>query len=181
MARVPALDPATLNDEQRRIHGEIAAKRHGTVAGPFAIWLRNAKLADRANAFGNALRADGKVDKRLFELMVLIVARRFSAQYEWFAHERQARAEGVSDAVIEALRAGMVPEFAQDDERLVHEVTTALLHGGLLDQALYDRALAFFGLDLLIELVASVGFYSMVAMTLNAFDAPVPDGSRPLP
>ena len=181
MARVPDLAPAEMNAEQRRIHDEIAAKRHGTVRGPFAIWLRNAKLADRANQFGNALRVDGMLEKRLFELMTLTVARHFSAQYEWFAHEHQARAEGVSDAVIEAIRHGRAPVFEKDDERLVHEATGALLKGGLLDQAIYDRVVAMFGLDLTIELFAAVGFYTMVALTLNAFDAPVPDGSRPLP
>jgi 4-carboxymuconolactone decarboxylase len=181
MGRVPDLDPATLTADQKRVHDEIAAKRHGTVRGPFAIWLRNANLADRANAFGNALRSEGKLEKRLFEMMTLIIARRFSAQYEWFAHEHQARKDGVSHEVIEALRVGKTPDFKHDDEKLVYDVTTALLQGGLMDHALYDRALAHFGLDLLIELVAAVGFYSMVAMTLIAFDAPVPDGSRPLP
>lgn len=181
MGRVPDVDPATFTADQKRIHDEIAAKRHGTVRGPFAIWLRNPKLADRANAFGNALRSEGTLEKRLFEMMTLVIARRFSAQYEWFAHEHQARKDGVSHEVIEALRVGKVPDFTQDDEKLVYDVTTALLQGGVMEQALYDRALAHFGLDMLIELVGAIGFYSMVAMTLIAFDAPVPDGSRPLP
>src|ERR1700761_5725930 len=62
MGRVPELEPASLSEEQLRIYGEIAAKRHGTVRGPFAIWLRDPKLADRANAFGNALRSEGRLE-----------------------------------------------------------------------------------------------------------------------
>jgi 4-carboxymuconolactone decarboxylase len=181
MARIANLSPESMNVDQRRIHDEIAAKRRGIVAGPFAIWLRNPTLADRANQLGNALRADGKLDKRLFELMVLITARRWSAQYEWHAHEHQARSAGLPDAVIEALRAGAVPVFAAADEQLIYDMTTALHAGGVLPAAIYDRALALFGLDQLIELSAAIGFYAMVAMTLNTFDAPVPGGGHPLP
>jgi len=181
MSRVPDLAPAEMTPDQRRIHDEIAAKRHGHVRGPFAIWLRTPAIADRANAFGNAIRVAGKLDKRLFELMVLIVARHWSAQYEWFAHEDQALANGVSPAVVEALRHGRRPEFARADEALVYEVVSELNARKVLSQSIYDRGVAQFGLDLFIELVTAIGFYTMVAMMLNAFDAPVPGGARPLP
>src|ERR1700682_683463 len=88
MSRVPDLAQSEMTPEQWRIHDEIASKRRGNVRGPFAIWLRTPAIADRANQFGNAIRDAGKLDKRLFELMV-IVARHWSAPYEWFAHEDQ--------------------------------------------------------------------------------------------
>ncbi len=181
MARVADLAPEAMTPEQKVLYEEIAAKRHGTVRGPFAIWMRKPTLGDRANRLGNALRVEGKIEKRLFELMVLIVARHFSAQYEWFAHAHQALSEGVSDDVVEALRHGRAPAYVRDDEALVDAITRATLAGGVIDAALYQRGLDHFGLDLMIELAASIGFYTMVAMTLNVFDAPVPDGSRPLP
>ena len=181
MARVPDLAPEQMNPAQRQLHDEIAAKRRGHVRGPFAIWLRNPTLGDRANKLGNALRADGKLEKRLFELMVLVIARHYSAQYEWFAHADQARNAGVAHETVEALRAGRMPDYARDDERLIDELTRGVLAGGVLDAGLYQRALDALGLDLLIEVVAAIGFYAMVAMTLNTFDAPVPDGTQPLP
>jgi len=79
------------------------------------------------------------------------------------------------------LRHGRAPSYVRDDEALVDAITRATLAGGVIDAALYQRGLDHFGLDLMIELAASIGFYTMVAMTLNVFDAPVPDGSRPLP
>jgi 4-carboxymuconolactone decarboxylase len=181
MARVADLAPEEMSEAQKVLHQEIAAKRHGTVRGPFAIWMRHPALGDRANRLGNVLRVEGKIEKRLFELMVLIVARTYSAQYEWFAHAHQALSDGVSNDVVEAIRHGKKPVYTKADEALVDELTRATLAGGVIDQALYQRGLDHFGLDQMIELAASIGFYTMVAMTLNVFDAPVPDGSRPLP
>jgi 4-carboxymuconolactone decarboxylase len=181
MARVPDVPFEELTAEQRRIHNEIAGARSGSVRGPFALWIRNPALAERANQFGNVLRLHGKLDKRLFELTVLIVARHWSAQYEWYTHERAALKAGLSAEVVEAIREKKPPEFAREDERLVYDVVSEINEKRTLGQASYDRALAALGLDLLIELIATTGFYSMVAMTLNAFDAPVPGGIRPLP
>ena len=181
MARVPALKPEEMNAEQQRIYEEIGAARGGVIAGPFAIWLRNATVADGANKFGNALRLGGKLDKRLFELMVLVVARHWSAQYEWHAHEDAALKAGLSQDVIEAIRARRMPSFGRDDERLIYDTITELNESKLLSQPSYDRAVASLGLDLMIELITAAGFYTMVAMMLNSFDAPVPGGKRPLP
>jgi 4-carboxymuconolactone decarboxylase len=181
MSRVPDLAPADMTSEQRRIHDEIASKRHGNVRGPFAIWLRTPAIADRANQFGNAIRVAGKLDKRLFELMVLIVARHWSAQYEWFAHQDQALKEGVSPAVVEAIRHGGRPDFSRADEQLIYDLVSELNARKVLGRATYERGVGHFGLDLFIELVTAIGFYTMVAMMLNAFDAPVPGGGRPLP
>ena len=181
MARVPDSPAAELDAEQQRLYDAIAGARGGVVRGPFAIWLRNPAIADRANQFGNTLRLSGRLDRRLFELMVLVIARHWSAQYEWYAHEGQAREHGVSAAVIEALRAGRTPSFTKYDEQIVYELVSELLDKRTVSQPTYDRALAAFGLDMLIELTTAAGFYTMVAMMLNTFDAPVPGEARPLP
>lgn len=167
--------------EQKRVYQEIGGARGGLVRGPFVIWLRNPKVADLANQLGNSLRLRGKLDKRLFELMVLIVARHWSAQYEWFAHEKAALKAGIPQAVVDAIRERREPKFAREDERLVYDTITELNEARTLSQAAYERALAALGLDLLIELITAAGFYTMVAMMLNAFDSPVPGGEHPLP
>lgn len=180
MARVPDVRPEEMTAEQARVYQEIGGARHGLVRGPFAIWLRNPEIADRANQFGNVLRVGGKLDKRLFELMVLVVARHWSAQYEWFVHEKNAIEAGLAQNVVDAIRTRSAPEFAREDEHVVYDTITELNETRTLSQSAYDRALAVLGLDLLIELIAAAGFYTMVAMTLNAFDAPVPGGKQPL-
>jgi 4-carboxymuconolactone decarboxylase len=180
MARVEDLKPETLTPEQKAIHDRIAGTRGGTVRGPFAIWLRNPKIADTADRFGTTLR-NGDLDLRLFELMVLLVARHWSAQYEWFAHVRHAREVGIPEPVIEALRHRRKPDLTRDDEKLVYDLVTEMNETRTLSQPTYDRAVAMLGLDLVIELITSLGFYTMVAIMLNGFDAPVPGGERPLP
>jgi 4-carboxymuconolactone decarboxylase len=180
MARVSDVALEEMTAEQRRVYQEIGGARSGVVRGPFAIWIRNPQLADQANQFGNAFRLSGKLDKRLFELMVLVVARHWSAQYEWFVHEKNGLEAGLTPAVVDAIRTRSTPEFAREDERVVYATITEMNETRTLSEPAYDRALAALGLDLLIELIAAAGFYTMVAMTLNAFDAPVPGGKRPL-
>ncbi len=180
MSRLPVLQLENLTAEQKRIYDEIARVRHGVVRGPFPIWLRIPELADRANQFGNALRISGKLDKRLFELMVLIIARHWSAQYEWFAHAKAALEAGLSPDIVDAIQNRRRPESFRDDEQLIYEIVTEIVDTRTLSQASYERALAALGLDLLVELVTAAGFYTMIAMVLNVFDAPVPTGERPL-
>ena len=180
MGRVVSLKPQDLTPEQKTLYDDIAGAR-GRVGGPFGIWLRQPALADPANRFGNALRLQGKLDKRLFELMTIVVARHWGAQYEWFVHVEAGRKAGLADESIEALRTNRKPAFARDDERLVYDIVTELSQTKRLSDSSYKRALDFFGLDLLVELITATGFYTLVAMMLNAFDVDTPDGSRPLP
>jgi 4-carboxymuconolactone decarboxylase len=181
MSRVDYLKPEELSPEQRRVHDEIAGPRGGSVRGPFAVWLRTPRIADAANRLGNAIRVEGKLDKRLFELAILVIARHWNAQYEWFVHEKDALAAGVSSGVIEAIRHRRIPDFARPDEELVYDIVNELHQIRTISQASYDRAVAALGIDLFIELITTVGFYTTAAMMINAFDAPVPGNARPLP
>ena len=107
--RVADLRPEELSPLQQQLREQIAGPRGGVVRGPFALWLRIPTLADRANQLGNALRLEGTLDKRVFEVVILVVARHWSAQYEWFAHAQAAESVGVSAAVIEAIRQRAAP------------------------------------------------------------------------
>jgi 4-carboxymuconolactone decarboxylase len=181
MSRLPALTPDQLSPEQQRLHDEIAGPRGGSVGGPFAVWLRIPRIAEAANRMGNSLRLEGKLDRRLFELAILVIARHWSAQYEWFVHEKAALAAGLGRDVVEALRHGQMPSFTRSDEQLVHDIVNELQQTRTLGDKSFERALAALGPDLVIELVSVIGFYTTAAMMINAFDAPVPGGARPLP
>jgi len=180
MARVPDLAFDAMTPEQQQLYAEIKGPR-GIVAGPFAIWLRLPALAAAENQLGNAVRLDGRLDRRLFEIMILVIARVWRAQYEFYQHAIAAEKLGVSPELIEAIRTGGEPPFANDDERLIYDLTSELQTSRALSQPTYDRALATFGLETLIETITAAGFYTSVAMMLNAFDAPVPGDAVPLP
>ena len=178
MARLDPLPMDTLTPEQKALHAELLQTRK-RVSGPFAIWLRNPALADAANKVTLALRENGKIERRFYELIVLTVVRHWSAAYAWAAHEGAARAAGLSDDVIEAIRHRRKPDFKKADEQLVYDAVTELLDGKTLSQASYDRLIRQFGVDLTIELITVTGFYGMVATVLKGFDAPTPNGERP--
>jgi 4-carboxymuconolactone decarboxylase len=181
MSRVAGLRSTELSPEQKCVHDEIAGARGGLVRGPFAVWIRIPAIANAANQLGNSIRLQGKLDRRLFELAILIVARHWTAQYEWFVHERDARAAGLSDGVIAAIRDRRSPETAKPDERLVYDLVTELLETKTISDKSFHNAVEHIGIDVLVELTTTVGFYTTAAMMINVFDSPVPDGSKPLP
>ena len=179
MARLDPLPFEDLTPEQKVLHAELGRTRK-RVSGPFAIWLRTPPLAHTANQLALALRENGKLDKRLFELIVLTVVRHWSAQYAWFAHEPNAVAAGLAPEVIAAIREHRGPDFKRADERLIYEAVRELLETKELSAPTYDRLVKQFGLDLTIEIISVAGFYGMVATVLKGFDVPTPNGERPL-
>jgi 4-carboxymuconolactone decarboxylase len=180
MTRVPKVIPEALSIEQRKVHDMIVSTRQGgEIRGPFAIWIRNANLAAAANQMGNAVRLEGKLDAKLFELIILIVARQWSAEYEWFAHAKDAVRVGLDPAIVEAIRTHRVPHFVNAEETVVYEMMRELIETKELSDATYARALDMFGIDLVMEIVTVAGFYTLVAMMLKAFNAPVPGNVRP--
>jgi 4-carboxymuconolactone decarboxylase len=167
-----------LTPEQKALY-EVVGRGRAQVAGPFGVWLRNPPLADAANRVTLALRENGKLPKRLFELIVLTAARAWGAAYAWVAHEGPAVKAGLSSEVIEALRHQRNPDFKNGDERIIYEALIELLETRSLSQANYDRLIREFGLDLTIEIISVAGFYGMIAAVLKGFDVPTPNGEKP--
>jgi 4-carboxymuconolactone decarboxylase len=178
VARLDTLPVEQLSPEQKALHDKIRGNRP-KLGGPFGVWLRTPALAGAASSVVEALRENGRLEKRLYELIVLTVVRHWSAQYAWAVHEPIARAAGFSDETIEALRAKRKPVFSKPDEALVHDAVTELLAGKVLSAATYERLLKQFGLDTTIELITIAGLYGMISTVLNGFDVPTPNGERP--
>ena len=179
MSRVPPLDPAALTPEQQRVAAEIAGARKN-VRGPFTIWLRNPKLAEHANQFGVALRDSKVLDRRLFELAVLVVCRAWLVQYAWSSHAPAAEAAGISPEVVAAIRDNRKPEFTRDDEAVVYDVATEIMQTRDLSQPGYDRAVSRFGVEGTVDLISTIGYYAMVGIFLKSFGVPTPTGDTPL-
>lgn len=177
MARLDPLPVEQLTPQQRAIHDKIKGNRP-KLGGPFGVLLRNPALATAASGVVDALRENGKLEKRIYELIVLTVARHWSAHYAWAVHEPIARSVGLPDETIEALRAQRKPAFAKPDEALVYDAVTELLAGKVLNAETYERLLKQFGLDTTIELISTAGLYNMISTVLNGFDVPTPNGER---
>lgn len=174
--RLQPPDPATLTPAQRRVHDIIAAGPRGTVRGPLALWLHRPDLAEAAQALGRYCRYETTLTPRLSELAILTMASVWRAEYEWWVHKPIALAAGLEPDIVTALRDRQVPDFADAEGRTVHAVIHALAAERRLPQALHDEALAVLGPERLVDLIGLAGYYTLISMTLVAFDMPIPPG-----
>jgi 4-carboxymuconolactone decarboxylase len=181
MARIALPAYEDLTPEQRRVYDEVVRTR-GKLHGPLRAAILNPELADKWQMLGELLRYRTSLPPRLSELAILVTARHFDSQFEWYAHEAPALGGGLAPAVIDAIRDGRRPQFANRDEELIYEYSTTLHRSHFVDEMRYQAALAEFGALAIVELTALLGYYAMVAMTLNAHEIPLPNGvANPLP
>ena len=176
MSRLPDTSRESLDAEQQIVADLITNGPHGKVMGPYPAWLQSPELAKRARALSEYLRFQSAPSKRLAELAILITGRYWKAEFEFYAHAQLARKAGLEEHIIEALAAGRRPDFQQSEDAIVYELCTEMLDSRRISDATYKRGLDTFGMQTLVELVAIMGYYCMVSITLNAFEAPLPDG-----
>jgi 4-carboxymuconolactone decarboxylase len=159
MPRIPLVTEASMTKEQREVYDAmLSGPRKSAPVGPLAIAMHRPELAQAMSALGLVLRWD--------------------CQFEWASHEGEARKAGLSDASIETLRdAGRWFEAA--DEQAIHDYGSELLTRHFASDATYQRVLALFGVAGVVELTALIGYYGLVALTLNAAEFEVPAGMTP--
>jgi 4-carboxymuconolactone decarboxylase len=179
MSRLPDLRYEEMTAEQRRIHDEITAGPRGKVVGPLKAWLHSPELADCAQKLGAYVRYNSALPAELSELAILVTARHWQADFEWHSHVGPASAAGIPDDVIEAIRVGAEPALDDAKSRAVYAVARELHEARALSHDTYARAEAVLGHQRLVDLVGILGYYSLISMTLKAFDVPSPDGARP--
>ena len=175
--RFPALTPDQMSPAQRDVAAAITAGPRGEVRGPFVALIHNAGLAGRIQALGEQLRYHSKLPPRILELAVLITARRWTCQFEWFMHEKLARKAGLAPRIIEAIAQATLPAGLGKEESLVHAFCLQAHTTGHVDDATFAAAKELFGLDGVLELLALNGYYSMMAMVLNSSGIPLPEGA----
>jgi len=172
MSRLRPLDTAALDARQRAVHDAIAAGPRGGVRGPLAVWLRAPDFADVAQKLGEHCRYRTALDPRLSELAILVTARHWQAGYEWHAHVPHALKAGLAQEIVTAIEQRISPVFARGDERIVYDFAVAVHESGRVPDTLYAEAVAAFGEAAVVELVGVLGYYTLVAMTLNVFEIP---------
>jgi 4-carboxymuconolactone decarboxylase len=177
MSRVPHLDPDRLAPEQRKVYDAIVAGPRGRVVGPLLVWLSSPGLADRAQALGAFCRFGTSLLPRLSELAILVTGAHWQAAFEWHEHAPIALKAGLDASTIEAIRVGRPPNLTKSDEAAVYAFAKELLDTRKVSAATYERAAAEVGLTAVVELVGILGYYSLVSMTINAFEVPPPDGA----
>lgn len=176
---LPATRDDLDSDAQREVWDRVVSGPRGRVVGPLRAAIHAPELARAWSALGESLRFGTSLGKRLSELAIIVTGRRWSAQVEWSVHAQAAADAGVEAHVIAAIRDGAPPRFTRPDDVLTYDYARLLLRDGTVPAALHAQVTQRFGVTGVVELTALVGYYSMVAMTLNAHEIPLPDNAAP--
>ena len=184
-----ALDQLT--PEQRALSGAIksgpraklassGASKPGPLGGPFNVWLRSPGIGNLVQQLGEEIRFRSSLAGKLNELAILITARHWTSQYEWFAHHKLALEGGLNPTIAEDIAQGRRPATMDADETIVYNFSRELHDTQGVSDATYQAALTRFGERGVVDLISVNGFYVLVSMCLNVDGTPLPAGT-PLP
>jgi 4-carboxymuconolactone decarboxylase len=181
-ARIPLLDCKDMSPEQRALHDEIVSGPRGRLVGPLRAAIHSPEMATLWSRLGEFLRYRTSLPMRIKELAIIATARRWNSQVEWEIHARAALEAGLAADIVQAILTGAPVPFSDPDERDVYEYCCELQTTGTVSARLHRAITQRWGVPGVVELTAVIGYYTMVAMTLNAHDMPLPDGGEaPLP
>lgn len=180
--RLPPLPEAEWSEAQRSGAREIIQGPRGALVSPFVPLMRSPELMGHAQRMGEYLRYRSSVGLRLSEFAILLVAKEWSQQVEWTIHAPIAEREGVSRATIESVAAGERPRSMAADEDLVYDFVMELRETKEVSDPTWHRAIEFLGEPGVMDLTGIVGYYTFLAMVMNAARTPPPcSGSNGVP
>jgi len=156
------------------------ASKPGPLGGPFNVWLRSPGIGNLVQQLGEEIRFRSSLAGKLNELAILVTARHWTSQYEWFAHHKLALEGGLSPVIAEDIAQGRRPANMDADETIVYNFSRELHDTQGVSDATYQAALTRFGERGVVDLISVNGFYVLVSMCLNVDGTPLPAGT-PLP
>lgn len=178
--RFPTLTPEQMTPDQKRMADAIAAGPRGSLRGPFNVLLRSPDLGDRVQRVGEYVRFKSSLPQRLNELGILLVARKWTAQYEWYAHRTLALKAGLSAVICDAIAEGKRPANMAADEAVVYNFAHELLETTQVSDANFNAMTAMFGEQGAVDLIGALGYYTVVSMVLNVGQVALPPDAVPL-
>jgi 4-carboxymuconolactone decarboxylase len=179
MPRIPLFPQASMDAAQQAVLDKILSGPRGRIQGPLRAALHNPELADRWQALGALLRYGTSLPPRLSEIAILVTGRACNSPFEWYAHRIEGEKAGLEAPLLEALLAQAEPPLMSRDDAIVWRYAVELNRDKSVSDATYAEAVERFGPRTVVELTALVGYYTMVAMTLNCHEIPLPEGVSP--
>jgi 4-carboxymuconolactone decarboxylase len=176
--RLPVLNPDQFTPRQKEVSAKHIERRN-YLGGPYKVWIHSPDMFEKASAISNYMRFDCGLPVKLREFGILVMSRYWDAQYSWIAHVDKAIAAGVPQDVVDDLAAGNKPNFRADDERVYYNFAMELLTEHFVSDKTFDEARALFGERALVDLIGSVGYFTMLAMVLNAGEVDLKAGAKP--
>ncbi len=186
--RFRQLTPKDLSADQRKLAESLTAGPRGggesgeeAIAkmlkrGPFNAWMRSPELGELLQKVGEQIRYRSSLPARLNEFAILVTARHWTSQYEWYAHRILALKAGLRPQLAADLAENRRPSGMEEDEAAVYDFCVELHRDKRVSDANYARVLALFGERGVVDLVGVCGYYTAVSMTLNVARVPLPDG-----
>jgi 4-carboxymuconolactone decarboxylase len=173
--RKPPIPADKLTDAQKKAAEAFAEGRGYAIRGPFVPLIRSPEVMLRAKAMGDHLRFKSTLGPRLNEMVILITAREWSQQYEWQAHHPIALKEGLRREIADAIADGRRPAGMAEDEEAAYDMATEILRIKRVSDATYRRAVARFGEEGVIDLLGVTGYYTFLAIVMNATRTALPE------
>ena len=172
--RLPPIPTELLTSEQKTAVNELIAGPRGAVIGPFIATLRSPELTRRLQRLGEYIRFEAALPEKLREMAILLTAREWTQGFEWEVHAPLAEKAGLGAGTLSAIAENRTPESMNRDEELVYALVTELHRGHVVSDATYEAAVAEFGEQGVVDLVALIGYYTTLAMVLNVAQTPPP-------
>jgi len=172
--RLPPLPPQSWSEAQRREAEAVILGPRGALIAPFMPLLRSPELMGHAQRMGEYLRYRSAIGLRLSELAILVTAHAWSQPVEWAIHAPIALREGIAAETIDAISRDQRPVSLTDDEAVVYDFSTELQRDRAVTDATWQRAVERFGEHGTVDLIGINGYYTMLAMLMNAARTPVP-------
>ncbi|CAN1524164.1 hypothetical protein MCEMAEM4_01204 [Burkholderiaceae bacterium] len=168
-----------MTPEQQAMTRAVLDGKRGSMQGPYNVLLRSPEVGQLAQQFGAQTRFNSSLPLALNELAILLVASDWTAQFVWWAHRRIAEDAGLSPALIQAIATGeSVPDGLQPEVKAVHQFCSELLRDKKVSDTTYASAVSQFGERGVVDLMATMSYYTLVCMSLNVDGYPLPDGAQ---
>ena len=179
--RMPAIPTEKYTEAQKRAADEFLATRKSPVFGPFIPLIRSPEVMLRAKEMGDYLRFKNSIGQKLAEFTILIMARAWTADYEWYAHYPLAMKAGLKPEIAEAVFEGRRPDGMAQDEETVYNFVTELNAMKRISDVTYERTVKQVGEQGVIDIIGLQGYYTLIAMTLNVSRFELPKDGRRFP
>jgi 4-carboxymuconolactone decarboxylase len=169
----------TLSPAQLTMVESVMAGKRGSMQGPYNVLLRSPELGNLAQQFGAHTRYQSSLPLALNELVILLVARFWSSQFVWWAHKRIALDAGLNAALVDAIASDTPASQITADAAAVYDFCNELLQTRRVGDATYAALVAQFGEAGVVDVMGTMSYYTLVSMSLNVDQYPLPDGAEP--
>ena len=191
MSRIPLVLRQNFTEAQQQLFESITTGKRGQgrtpesfltpeggMKGPFNALLFSPVFGEAVQRVGEVVRYESSMPPALREMAILMVAAKWQAHYEWWAHEKIATQEGLDQGIIASLKEGSLPNFTQPAEAVVYHFSRELLNEQQVSDDRYEAAVELLGEAGVVELTVLLGFYVLISMSLNVFKVSLPDGEK---